>query len=96
VVGPSLASIVGRKAASLPGYPYSAALRGSGIIWDAPSLDKWLAGAEQDVPGTLMPVSIEDTRTRADIIAYLQSSSAVLDKNVALTASHGNAVSSVP
>jgi len=76
LVGPPLADVVGRKAGSLPGYPsYSAALRQSGITWDAASLDKWLAGAQQDVPGALMPVSIADPRTRADIIAYLTSES---------------------
>jgi cytochrome c oxidase assembly protein subunit 11 len=76
-VGPPLAGVVGRKAASLAAYPsYSTALKQSGIVWDAAALDKWLAGAQQDVPGALMPVSIGDARTRADIIAYLQSESA--------------------
>jgi cytochrome c oxidase assembly protein subunit 11 len=75
IVGPPLAGIVGRKAASTLHYPYSAALKNSGIVWDAASLDKWLAGAQQDIPGALMPVSIGDARTRADIVAYLQSES---------------------
>jgi len=84
VVGPALAGVVGRKAASEAGYPsYSAALKASGIVWDAASLDKWLASAQQDVPGALMPVSIGDARTRADIIAYLESESAAKSKNVA-------------
>jgi cytochrome c oxidase assembly protein Cox11 len=82
-VGPPLGGVVGRKAASLPRYPYSAALKNAGIVWDAASLDKWLAGAQQDVPGALMPVSIGDERTRADIIAYLQSTSA--PKSVAIS-----------
>src|SRR6185312_1159901 len=47
VVGPPLAGVVGRKAASVPAYPYSPALKRSGIVWDAASLDKWLAGAQQ-------------------------------------------------
>ncbi len=75
VVGPELAGIIGRKAGAVAGYPYSAALKRSGIVWDAVSLDKWLAGAQQDVPGALMPVSIGDPRTRADIVAYLESAS---------------------
>lgn len=75
-IGPPLGGIFGRKAASLPRYPYSPALKASGIVWDAPALDRWLAGAQKDVPGALMPVSIGDQRTRADIIAYLQSTSA--------------------
>jgi len=75
-VGPPLGGVFGRKAAAAPNYPYSAALKHAGIVWDAAALDKWLAGAQQDVPGALMPVSIGDERTRADIIAYLQSESA--------------------
>jgi len=88
VVGPPLADVFGRKAAAAPDYPYSAALKRSGIVWDAASLDKWLAGAQQDVPGALMPVSIGDARTRADIIAYLQSESGPKSKNVAAAPSH--------
>ncbi len=85
-VGPPLAGVVGRKAAATPSYPYSAALKQSGIVWDAASLDKWLAGAQQDVPGALMPVSIGDARTRADIIAYLQSESGPKRQNAATAA----------
>jgi cytochrome c oxidase assembly protein Cox11 len=83
LVGPPLAGVIGRKAAATPGYPYSAALKRSGIVWDTASLDKWLASAQQDVPGALMPVSIDDARTRADIIAYLQSTSESQSKAVA-------------
>ena len=87
VVGPPLAGVVGRKAGSLPGYPsYSAALKESGITWDEASLDKWLAGAQQDVPGALMPVSIGDPRTRADIIAYLASESGARSAAAAMPA----------
>jgi cytochrome c oxidase assembly protein Cox11 len=75
VVGPALGGVVGRKAATLPAYPYSPALQQSGIVWNAASLDNWLANAQQDVPGALMPVSISDPRTRADIIAYLETES---------------------
>jgi len=88
LVGPPLAGVIGRKAASVPAYPYSAALKRSGIVWDAASLDKWLAGAQQDVPGALMPVSIGDARTRADIIAYLQSEAGQKRNNAAAAASH--------
>ncbi len=86
MVGPPLAGIIGRKAASLPGYPYSGALKASGITWNAAALDKWLAGAQQDVPGALMPVSIGDARTRADIIAYLQSPNAATSTPATATA----------
>jgi cytochrome c len=42
-VGPSLHGVVGRKAASLPGYAYSEPLKNSGLTWDDATLDKWLA-----------------------------------------------------
>jgi len=95
VIGPPLAGIIGRKAASLPGYPYSGALKASGITWDTAGLDKWLAGAQQDVPGALMPVSIGDERTRAEIIAYLQSISPAQSKSVASAATDRRTSSSV-
>ena len=38
-MGPPLAGVVGRKAASVPGYAYSAAMKGSGITWTADKLD---------------------------------------------------------
>jgi cytochrome c oxidase assembly protein subunit 11 len=75
IFGPALGGVVGRKAGAVPAYPYSAALKQSGIVWDAASLDKWLSGPQKDVPGALMPASISDARTRADIIAYLVAQS---------------------
>jgi len=38
VFGPSLAGVAGRRAGSLPGYNYSAALRSSGLTWTPPRL----------------------------------------------------------
>src|SRR4029453_16745858 len=38
-LGPTLAGIVGKKAASDPNYPYSPALRASGLSWDVATLD---------------------------------------------------------
>ena len=77
VVGPPLGGVVGRRAGTVSSYPsYSRALRQSDIVWTAATLDKWLAGPQQDVPGALMPVRIADPRTRQDIIAYLEAESA--------------------
>src|SRR4051812_12614801 len=53
-VGPHLGGVFGRKAASVPDYNYSDALKKSGITWDEASLDKWLQGPSKDVPGTKM------------------------------------------
>jgi cytochrome c len=72
-VGPSLAGIVGRKAGSLPGYAFSDALKTSGIIWDAKTLDTWLAGPMKMVPGTKMVIALPDPQGRKAVIEYLQA-----------------------
>ncbi len=71
-VGPSLAAVSGRKAASLPGYTYSNALKNSGITWDAANLDKWLTSPQRTVPGTKMPFAgIPDPARRKEVVDYL-------------------------
>ena len=70
--GPSLAGVWGSKAGSRPGYAYSAALRGSGIVWDAQALDRWLQGPMQMVPGTRMVMGLPNPEARQAVIAYIQ------------------------
>lgn len=70
-VGPKHRGVFGRKAGAVADYSYSAALKKSGLTWDAATLDKWLAGPPKLVPGTKMGVSVADAKDRADIIAYL-------------------------
>ncbi|HVZ03691.1 cytochrome c family protein [Hyphomicrobium sp.] len=73
-VGPHLGGIVGRKAASVADYNYSAALKKSGITWDEAALDKWLQGPGKDVPGTKMIFpGVKDATDRANLIAYLKT-----------------------
>jgi cytochrome c len=72
-VGPSLAGVVGRKAGTVAGYQYSAALKKSGQTWNAASLDKWLTGTQADVPGTKMSYAQADPAKRKAIIDYLSS-----------------------
>ena len=47
--GPSLAGIVGRKAAGTPGFDYTSALRNSGLTWDPSNLDQFLADSAKKV-----------------------------------------------
>jgi cytochrome c oxidase assembly protein subunit 11 len=72
-VGPLLDGVVGRRAGSVPGYPYSTALAQAGITWDADALDKWLAGPQHFIPGAQMPFSLPDALRRRDVIAYLET-----------------------
>ena len=70
-IGPPLRGVVGRQAGAVAGYPYSAALKQSGIVWNTATLDKWLAGPREAVPGALMPMAVPDEASRRDIIAWL-------------------------
>jgi cytochrome c len=71
-IGPNLHGVVGRKAAALEGFAYSAALKGSGITWSESELDAFLAGPAAKVPGTSMAAgAVSDPATRKAIIAYL-------------------------
>ena len=78
VQGPSLFQIVGRPAAAIPGFDYSEAMRekgAAGLVWDAATLDRYLADPEAVVPGTRMSVPpMRDKQERADLIAYLARS----------------------
>src|SRR5437868_13104065 len=53
-LGPNLFGVVGRKAASRPGFAYSTPLKKSGIVWNEAFLTKWAAGPARVVPGTKM------------------------------------------
>jgi cytochrome c oxidase assembly protein subunit 11 len=70
-VGPMLEGIVGRTAGSVPGYPYSAALAHAGVVWNADTLDKWLANPQAFIAGAEMPFHLSDPLRRRDVIAYL-------------------------
>jgi cytochrome c len=69
--GPDLTGVVGRKAGTAPGYPASAALKASGLVWTPANLDAFLADPSKRVPGTSMPNPYVNPADRADIIAYL-------------------------
>ena len=72
-LGPNLAGIVGKEAAVVPGFIFSAALAESGLVWDAASLDQWIANPAAMVPGTTMVFAgIREPEQRANLIAYLQ------------------------
>ena len=73
--GPNLYRIMGRPAAAISDFEYSDAMRGkaaAGLIWDATTLDRYVADPESLVPGTRMSTPpLRDDQERADLIAYL-------------------------
>jgi cytochrome c len=75
-IGPNLSGLIGRRAGSVPGFSYSAAMKGSGLTWDAKTLDQFLAAPMKKVPGTKMPISVSDPAKRAAVIAYLTTATA--------------------
>lgn len=76
LIGPSLAGLMGRKAGSEAGYNYSPAMKQANIVWDAKTLDTYLADPQKTVPGNKMPFpGLKTDHDRADVIAYLAQSS---------------------
>lgn len=72
-IGPMHKGLFGRPAGSVPGFDYSAAMKNSGIVWTAATLDMFLQGPRQMVPGTKMTfVGVPKAQDRADLIAYLE------------------------
>ena len=75
--GPSLEGVVGRRAGTLPLFPYSDALKKSGVVWTEGNLRKWIANSAKMIPNTLMPhVSISDPAEQIYLVAYLKTLSA--------------------
>lgn len=73
-LGPNLYGIVGRKAASRPGFAYSGALQKSGLTWNEANLTKWVAGPQRMVPGNKMAFpGLTSKRQQADVVEYLET-----------------------
>lgn len=75
-VGPKHRGLIGRKAGAVEDYDYSDALKGSDIVWDEATLDRWLQGPAKLVPGTKMGFVLKDPKARADVIAFLKQEGA--------------------
>jgi len=73
-IGPNLQGVVGRKAGSLPGATYSAAMKQQNFIWTEAMLDRWLTQPSAVVPGTAMAFAgLPKAEDRAAVIAYLKN-----------------------
>jgi cytochrome c len=72
-LGPSLAGIVGRKAGSGNSGVHSRALAESGIVWNRGSLRNYLSDPGRAVPGTIMPMRVENPKELEDLLDYLET-----------------------
>lgn len=76
--GPTLHGVFGRVAGSLPGYPYSPALKESDIVWNEETIallfDK---GPDVVTPGSKMPVQrLKSIERREALVAFLKRATA--------------------
>jgi cytochrome c len=76
-VGPHLAGIIGRKAASVEGFAYSEIMKTKGtegVVWDEATLTAYLKDPKAFAKGTKMAFAgIKDDADIANLIAYLKS-----------------------
>jgi cytochrome c len=74
-LGPNLYKIVGRKAGSLPNYPYSSAMKDADFVWDEARLDRFIEKPDAVVPGNNMKPygGLASAGDRAKITAFLRS-----------------------
>ena len=73
-VGPRHCGLIGRKAGSVAGFDYSAAMKKSGLIWNEATLSRFIANPLKVVPGSTMTYDgVADANERADLIAYLKA-----------------------
>ncbi len=75
-VGPNLYGVVGQKHGHMEGFAYSTALTGKSGPWTFDELYEWLKSPRTYAPGTKMSFAgLENPKSRADIIAYLNKNS---------------------
>jgi cytochrome c len=72
--GPTLHRLFGRRAGGHPDYPYSEALRESGVVWTEETVSRLFEiGPDQLVPGSKMPLQrMPNEDDRAELIDYLK------------------------
>lgn len=71
--GPRLGGVYGRTAGSVESFQYSDSLKGSKIVWNEESLEKWLSDPERLVPDNDMGFRLEKAEERRVIVGYLKS-----------------------
>lgn len=72
MLGPQLNGLDGRKAGSVADYPYSEAMKNSGITWSAATFKPYIHDPQAMVKGTKMPFAgLKDDTKVADLWAYI-------------------------
>lgn len=73
MTGPNLHGVIGAKAGVMPAdFKFSDDLKASNIVWDLPTIDKWITDPHAMVANTKMSfVGLKDPTARRDVIGYL-------------------------
>jgi cytochrome c len=74
--GPNLAGVIGRRAASLPGFEYSPAMKragAGGLVWTEAALERYIADPLAMIDGTTMSFpGMRSAAERRAVIEYLR------------------------
>lgn len=72
-VGPELNGIDGRHSGTAPNYSYSAANKGSGVVWAKETFEKYIHNPRAMIPGTKMIFpGIKNAKDVDNLWAYLK------------------------
>ena len=72
-LGPSLHGIIGKKAGTESTGVHSRTAVESGIVWDRASLRRFLSDPGNAIPGTVMPVRVENPKDLDALLNYLET-----------------------
>jgi cytochrome c len=73
-IGPSLKGVVGRKAAAVEDFRYSAPMRRANLTWDDANLRAYIKDPQATVKGNRMPFGgLRDPGDVDDVVAYLKT-----------------------
>src|SRR3954453_14880317 len=73
-IGASLKGVVGRKAAALDDFRYSAPMKRANLTWDDTNLKAYIADPQATVKGNRMPFGgVREAKDVDDILAYLKT-----------------------
>ena len=70
--GPRLGGVYGRRAGSVAGFHYSAALRDANVTWDAESLERWLTEPDDFIANSNMDFRVPKAQERRDLISFFE------------------------
>jgi len=73
-LGPNLKGVVGRKAAALDDFRYSAPMQRADLVWNDANLKAYILDPQATVKGNRMPFGgLREGRDVDDIVAYLKT-----------------------